>query len=124
MENEINLLYVDDEFLNLSLFKNIFKKNFNVITAESGEEGLKILRENNTVSVVISDMKMPGMNGVDFIRKAKKDYPSIAYFILTGFDINDEIAAALDENIIKMCFSKPLNKLEIESSINEVLSRV
>ena len=122
MENKITLLYVDDEILNLTLFKHNFKKNYNVLTAESGEDGLKILKENQDISVVISDMKMPGINGVEFVRKAKNNFPDISYYILTGFDINDEIANALNEKIIEKYFRKPFKKKEIEDSIKLIFS--
>jgi response regulator RpfG family c-di-GMP phosphodiesterase len=122
MENKITLLYVDDEVLNLTLFKLNFKKEYNVLTAESGEDGLSILKENNLISAVISDMKMPEMNGVEFIRTAKNMFPEIPYFILTGFDINEEIADALNEKVIEKYFRKPFNKREIEDAINETLS--
>ncbi len=121
MKNKITLLYVDDEILNLTLFKLNFKKEYTIFTAESGEEGLNILKENNEISAVISDMKMPGMNGVEFIRTAKNMFPKISYFILTGFDITEEIADALNENVIEKYFRKPFNKREIISSLQEVL---
>lgn len=121
MENKITLLYVDDEVLNLTLFKHNFKKEYNVLTAESGEEGLNILKEDNEISVVISDMKMPGMNGVEFIRTAKNMFPKISYFILTGFDITEEIADALNDKIIEKYFRKPFSKTEIKNALNEVL---
>jgi response regulator RpfG family c-di-GMP phosphodiesterase len=121
MDNKITLLYVDDEVLNLTLFKHNFKKEYDVLTAESGEEGLSILKENNSISAVISDMKMPGMNGVEFIRTAKNMFPEISYFILTGFDINEEIADALNEKVIEKYFRKPFNKREIKTSLDEVL---
>mgnify|MGYP001111563966 CR=1 FL=1 len=119
MDRKITLLYVDDEPLNLILFQSIFKKNFNVTTANSGEEGLKILTKNDGIDTVISDMKMPGINGIEFIRRAKEKYPKINYFILTGFDITDEIADALRTELISGYFSKPINKKEIENAISE-----
>lgn len=122
MEEKITILYVDDEPLNLKLFEINFRKKFNVITASSGNDGLEILERNEFVHVVISDMKMPGMNGIEFIKKAKSDFPRIKYFILTGFDITEEIADALNERLILKYFRKPFNMKEIEESIFEVLS--
>lgn len=72
MEKQINILYVDDEQLNLQLFATVFKKKFNVITAESGLEGLEKLDKNKDICIVISDMRMPEMNGIEFINTAKK----------------------------------------------------
>ncbi|HAF30028.1 MAG TPA: response regulator [Bacteroidales bacterium] len=120
MKEKVTLLYVDDEPLNLTLFKHNFKNKFNVLIAESGEDGLKQIKTNPEIDAVISDMKMPGMNGVDFIKQAKKDFPHISYFILTGFDINEEIAEALNEKLILKYFRKPFNIKEIETSIFEI----
>jgi len=122
MNEKKTLLYVDDEPINLKLFALNFKNKFNVLTAESGAEGYELLKKNPETSVVISDMKMPGMNGIEFIRLAKKDFPEISYFILTGFDITEEIADALNERLIHKYFRKPFNMKDIESSILEILN--
>jgi len=121
MENKITILYVDDEPMNLKLFEINFSKKFNVLTGLSGDEGLNILSKHYSVNVVISDMKMPGMNGIEFIKKAKIEYSDIKYYILTGFDITEEIANALENNLIQKYFQKPFNMREIEASIYEAL---
>lgn len=121
MEEKVTLLYVDDEELNLKLFEINFRKKFNVLTADCGEEGLELLKLNPQTLIVISDMKMPGMNGIEFIRLAKKDFPDISYYILTGFDITEEIADALNERLINKYFRKPFDMKEIEESIMEFL---
>jgi len=124
MDKTITLLYVDDEPINLTLFELNFKKRYKVITAESGNEGLQKLSDDDEIIVVISDMKMPGMNGVEFIRKAREKYANIAYFILTGFDINEEISEALKQQIIHRYFRKPFDMNEIEKAIKEVVSEM
>ena len=121
--NEIStLLYVDDEPLNLRLFTFNFRKKFSVITSESGFDGLTKLKLHPEIAVVISDMKMPGMSGIEFVMEAKKEFPDIAYFILTGFDITSEIADALKKGIIYKYFRKPFNFKEVEASIIEVIN--
>jgi two-component system, response regulator, stage 0 sporulation protein F len=121
MIDAIMILYVDDEPMNLLLFRANFKNKFNILTAESGKEGLIQLKSNPNTNVVISDMKMPGMNGIEFIRLAKKDFPNISFFILTGFDITDEISEALNEKLIHRYFRKPFNLKEIETAIVETV---
>ena len=123
MNNNISILYVDDEPINLQVFQYTFEEKYNIITSESGIEGLEILKSNPEVKLVISDMKMPGMSGVEFIRIAKKEFPSIKYYILTGFDITKEIADALNEKIILKYFRKPFNTREIEAVIEEALKQ-
>jgi two-component system, response regulator, stage 0 sporulation protein F len=121
MDQLKTILYVDDERINLMLFKAIFGKKFNVITAESGEQGLQVLNANIETVGVISDMRMPGMNGIEFIKKAKNVFPELFYFILTGYDITPEISVALDENLIHKYFQKPFNNMEVERAIDEAL---
>jgi len=116
------ILYVDDESINLMLFQAIMGKKYNIIIAESGEEGLRQLNANPETIGVISDMRMPGMNGIEFIRKAKISFPDIFYFILTGYDITAEIYNALDEKLINRYFQKPLNNTAIEAEIEEEIT--
>ena len=116
----ISILNVDDEPINRMLFTSIFKNKYNVFTAESGLAGLEILRNGN-IDIVISDMKMPGMDGIEFIGKARELYPQILYFILTGFDVTPEIQKSLETGMIIKCFRKPLNMKEIEETIKSCL---
>lgn len=118
MINPITVLYVDDEPINLMLFDVCFKEKYNVLTAKSGDEGLEVLDQHKEISVVFSDMKMPGMNGVEFINIAKKKYPKISYYILTGFSLTDEIQKAIDEGVIRKCLFKPFDIEDIEAEIN------
>jgi response regulator RpfG family c-di-GMP phosphodiesterase len=125
VENQdITILYVDDEDVNLFLFNANFKKKFNIITAKSGKEALEKLDvHNDSIIVVISDMRMPIMSGIEFIQKAKTIYSNIHYYILTGFDYNEEVEAALKNNTIQKFFTKPFNASEIEETILEVTKK-
>lgn len=119
MSNKVNLLYVDDEPINITLFTFNFKAKYNVFTALDGYKGLEILKEFPGISIVISDMKMPGINGIEFIKLAKQDFPLITYFILTGFDITQEISEALESGLIHKYFRKPFDIKAIEKAISE-----
>jgi|ERR1035437_4975817 YesN/AraC family two-component response regulator len=121
MDQKYSILYIDDEPLNVMLFEINFRKSYKVITAQSGYEGLEKLNTNKDIRIVLTDMKMPGMNGVEFISEAKKDFPDLTYFILTGYDIIHEIAEALQSNMVKKYFCKPFNVPEIKKAIEDVL---
>jgi two-component system, response regulator, stage 0 sporulation protein F len=123
MNNKYTILYIDDEPVNLQLFEINLSEKFNVITAISGSEGLNILEDRPDISVVVSDMKMPRMNGIEFITCAHQKYPDIKYFILTGFDLTSEIIEALNQKLIVKYFCKPLKVKEIISTIDESLSQ-
>ncbi|MDD2197085.1 MAG: response regulator [Bacteroidales bacterium] len=120
MEKKIEILYVDDESINLRLFEVNFSENYTVFIADSGFAGLEMLEKNVGISVVISDMKMPKMNGLEFIKNARDKFPQKRFYMLTGFDMTVEIKEALDKGLIIKCFSKPYNKQEIDRAIKEV----
>jgi DNA-binding NtrC family response regulator len=119
MSNLKNLLYVDDEAMNLFLFKNLLSRSFNIVTASSPEQGIEILKENSSFDIVISDMKMPGMNGIEFIKKAKGFYKNCPYMILSGYGKIPEIEEALDTNLICGYLQKPFDVNGITRSINQ-----
>lgn len=121
MNQNLKILYIDDEKINVELFEIIFSEKFNVFTGYCGEDGLSILENNPDIDVIISDMKMPGMSGIEFIDRAKKKFNTKRYFLLTGYGINQEIKSALDKGLIHKCFTKPMNKIEIENIISNNL---
>jgi two-component system response regulator (stage 0 sporulation protein F) len=116
------ILYVDDEMINLKLFEANFKRKLSVFTAGDGYSGLKVIDENPCIQIVISDMKMPNMNGMQFIKKSKEKYPNKKYFILTSFDLTSEIQDALNSGLIAKYFRKPFNIKEINLAINAALA--
>ncbi len=124
-QKNITLLYVDDEEVNLFLFKKSFESKYSILTATSGGNGLEVLKGHaDEIIVVISDMRMPLMNGVEFIKKARALHDNIVYFILTGFEYNDEIDEALSTNLIQKFFTKPFNYKEIDEAINQVIQQM
>ena len=116
------ILYVDDEIINLELFKINFGSEYQVLTAKSGMEGLQILDDNKDLMVVISDMKMPQMNGIEFVTKVKEINPGRHCFILTGFGLTSEIAECIKEGLIIECLTKPFDKAKISREITKALA--
>lgn len=118
-----NILYVDDEEINLELFQFAFENTFNVKTAISGCEGLKVIKNNKEIDIVITDMKMPCMNGVEFILKVKNINGKLPCIILSGFEKTDEIDDAINDKLIEDYVMKPINKQEIKKSIDYILRK-
>ena len=87
----LNVLLVDDEveFLE-TLVKRMKKRNVNVFGVKSGEEALKFL-EQNPLDVVVLDVRMPGMDGIETLREIKKRHPLVEVIMLTGH-ANMEVA--------------------------------
>ena len=117
------ILYVDDEIINLELLQLTFMNDFKVITAESAEEGLRLLALNPDIHVVISDLKMPVMNGLDFIKKVKQSDQEKVCMLLTGYMESDVMLEGLSKELIFRYLMKPWNKGELEETIREALSR-
>lgn len=116
------ILYVDDEQINLLLFEAVLEKKYKVITAYSGIEGLDLLTKHSDIRVVVSDMKMPSMTGLEFVNKAKEILPEIYCYLLTGFDVSRDIYDAINKGYIRKYFQKPFNMNEISAEIESVLS--
>ncbi|HOV86287.1 MAG TPA: response regulator [Syntrophobacteraceae bacterium] len=81
---EIKVLVVDDEteFLE-TLVKRMKKRKLDAKGAQSGEEGLEVLKQS-PVDVVVLDVKMPGMDGIETLREIKKSFPLVEVIMLTG----------------------------------------
>jgi CheY-like chemotaxis protein len=114
------LLYVDDEMVNLRVFKALFRKKFDVLIAASASEALETLNQEGDIQLVISDLKMPLMNGIEFITKAKESFPNTNYFLLSGFYKNQEIQLALDQGLIQGYFEKPIDVSAILTGLKGV----
>lgn len=117
------ILYVDDEIINLELLQLTFMNDFKVITAKSAREGLKELDQNPDIRVVISDLKMPVMNGLDFIKVVKKQDPGKICMLLTGFMESDVMLEGFNKELIFRYLMKPWEKDELKETILEALER-
>ena len=102
-----SVLFVDDEQNLLDGITRALRTRFDVHTAISGIEGLRLLQSAGPFAVVVSDMRMPEMNGVQFLSQARALCPDTVRFILSGqSDMADTIAAVNDGNIFRF-LSKP-----------------
>lgn len=79
------ILLVDDEVSFVeTLSKRLDKRNLKVLTAFGGQEALELINKNRTFDVVILDVKMPDMDGIETLGKIKKNFPLIEVIMLTG----------------------------------------
>lgn len=122
MNTPITILYVDDEPINLMLFELNFKSKYTVLTAADAKEGIEVLEKNPTIPIIISDMKMPEINGVDFLRIVKSKFPQSSCFILTGFDVTQDIQQAIEDKIIIKYLAKPFVISEINTAISSIVN--
>jgi len=102
------ILCVDDNPQILETYKRQFKQQFNIEVAQSGEQGLEIFKERGPFSVVVSDMRMPGMDGLEFLIEVKKINPDSVRMILTGYAELETAMDAINEGnifrfLVKSC---------------------
>ncbi len=120
----LRILIVDDEENILrSLRRLLANEEFEVLTAISGEEGLKILSENTDTALIISDQRMPGLSGVDFLEQARKLAPDASRIILTGYaDVNAAIDG-INKGGAYRYVTKPWKDEELTGIVHEALLR-
>jgi serine phosphatase RsbU (regulator of sigma subunit) len=114
------ILYIDDEKDNLTVFNAAFRRDFKVLLASSGAEGLGIMREE-AVHLVITDQRMPEMTGVEFLEKIIPDYPDCIRIVLTGFSDVEAIIQAINKGRVYSYITKPWNREELKITINRAL---
>jgi YesN/AraC family two-component response regulator len=88
------ILIVDDDDIFREEFKEIFE-NYGVTEAGNGKEALNILKKPNEIDLVVLDIRMPGLNGIDVLKEIKRIHPSIGIIILTGYGSKDIVVEAL-----------------------------
>ena len=80
----VKILFVDDDLNILSGFQRQFRKMFTVFTAPGGQVGLEVISEHGPFAVIVSDLRMPGMDGIEFLSHARKSAPDSVRIMLTG----------------------------------------
>jgi signal transduction histidine kinase len=101
-----SVLYVDDEENNLISFRACFRKEYEVYTALSASEGVKIL-ENNRIHVIISDQRMPTTTGIEFLEKTIEKYPDSMRLLITAYTDLDIVIDAINRGQISKFIQKP-----------------
>ncbi len=115
-----SVLVVDDEVKMLKILKmNLEEDGHQVFTAESGEEAVGLL-EKNTVGVVVTDMRMPGMSGADLLRWIKAHQPHVQVLMLTAYESTQDAVRAMKEGAMDY-LTKPCDMEELRLSVQKGL---
>ncbi len=117
------LLLVDDEPNILRSLQRLFRpEGYEIVTAESAEAGLERLAEEE-VDLIISDMRMPGMNGAEFLQRVADRWPHIVRILLTGYADLQATINAINHGHIYSYFSKPWEDHEIRLAVRHALEQ-
>jgi len=123
MKDLPRLLYVDDEAINLELLQLTFKNEFEILTALSAREGLDILVQHPDIHVLISDLKMPEMNGLEFIREVKRRDENKVCMLLTAYLESEVMLEGFNKELIFRYLMKPWNRETLYKTIVEAFNR-
>ena len=117
------ILFVDDEANILSALKRLFHSSgFKLLTAESAAAGLEILA-SEPVDLIVSDMRMPGMNGAQFLAQAKIQCPDTQRILLTGYAEMDAAVSAINDGGIYRYLQKPWEEDDLRLAIQHALEQ-
>jgi len=114
------ILYVDDDMENLTSFKAVFRRSYEILIASSGAEAIEILRSHD-ILVLITDQRMPGMSGSELLEIAARDYPDTLRFMLTGFTDYHPLVDAINNGKLHGYFAKPFDAVNIRSRLDNSL---
>jgi two-component system, NtrC family, response regulator AtoC len=113
-----HVLVVDDESDNLDAFRFSFRKAFRISYAESGPSALDLL-DRLDAAVIVSDQRMPKMNGIDFLRRAKERRPDVFAVLLTAYADLAVLADALNSGAVDRYIQKPWDSKELTAIIRQ-----
>lgn len=115
------ILVIDDELGPREALRFIFKDRYNVITADSGIKGIEVIK-NRRVDIIILDLKMPGMNGIETLAEIRKYDENVPVIILTGYGDMETARKAMHYGAIEF-ISKPFEIIEIEEAVKNGIKR-
>ena len=117
------LLLVDDEPNILTSLNRLLRpEGYAIRTAESGEQALELLAQD-PADVIISDMRMPAMNGAEFLKKAREGWPDSVRLLLTGFSDAASAISAVNEGGIHAYLNKPWDDAQLLQAVRSAVER-
>ncbi len=114
---------MDDELANLQKLQRTFMDLYTVHVARSGEEALQILQKT-PIDAIITDQKMPGMTGIEFLELSQKAYPNLVRIVLTGFTEVDDLIAAINTGKVHRYITKPWEPKDVLMAIRDSLEKI
>ncbi|MFB2878279.1 response regulator [Floridanema aerugineum] len=119
--NKPKLLVVDDEPDNLDLLYRTFYREYKVLKATSGTAALEILAKEGDVAVIISDQRMPGMSGTEFLSLTATQYPDTIRIILTGYTDVEDLVEAINSGKVFKYVTKPWESDALQLVVRQAL---
>ncbi|MBX9654300.1 hybrid sensor histidine kinase/response regulator [bacterium] len=116
------LLIVDDEEDVLLSLRSMFRREFDVITVPRARDALELMGKRE-VHVVISDQRMPDMNGVDFLAQVSDQFPEVIRLMITGYADINSVIAAVNRGHVYRYIAKPWDPAELEAAVRQAVDQ-
>ena len=116
-KQELKILYVDDEEGNLRTFRLTFNREFTVFTCLSAQAAFEILEQQGEIPVIITDQRMPGMTGVEFLKRIIEEYPDSTRIILTAYTDSEALIEAINAGKAYRFIVKPWDVDELRQTL-------
>lgn len=117
--SKLKLLVVDDEADNLDLLYRTFRRDFQVYRADSAFTALEALDQHGEMAVIISDQRMPEMNGTEFLGKTVERYPDTIRILLTGYTDVEDLVEAINSGQVFKYITKPWQPDELKAVVQQ-----
>lgn len=114
------IMIVDDEPANLRLLERLFRRDYQVVTASSGNEALQLLVQHD-VAILISDQRMPGMTGIELIKRTVEFRPHMVRIILTGYTDTASLVEGINCGHIYKYVTKPWSNDDLRLTVERAL---
>lgn len=116
---KLKLMVVDDEPDNLDLLYRTFRRDFRVFKADSAANALEVLDKEGEMAVIISDQRMPLMNGTEFLSKTVERFPETIRILLTGYTDVEDLVDAINSGKVFKYITKPWNPENLKAIVQQ-----
>ena len=118
--HDCTILYVDDEEKSLVNFARVFRDKFNILSAASASEGYRLLEKHrDEIALLMTDQRMPGEKGVDFLKRARQLQPKAVCILTTAYSDFDVAIEAVNSGAISKLITKPWDIPQLEMILRE-----
>jgi response regulator RpfG family c-di-GMP phosphodiesterase len=114
------IMIVDDEPANLRTLLRLFRQDYQIVTAESGPDALALLQQHD-VALLISDQRMPGMSGIELMKKTVAVRPQMVKILLTGYTDVESLIESINCGLVYRYITKPWNNDDLRLTVARAL---
>lgn len=115
-----HVLLVDDEPEVVNALSRVLMRTYQISKCHSAEDAMQIMA-STPVDLVLSDIRMPGMDGIELLTQIKEQYPATARVLLSGYSDIEVCQNAIDNNIAEVILAKPWDNFELKNILSLVL---